>query len=437
MLLTLEQLFEAPIGKADKSMTFGSLHVDLQPRYKFPAVDARNSNGTVDTGEPDNPVILGLEDGFNVYRDRNSGSSVLPGTYDPDNPPPLPKRLTHIPGFRPNEPVIDETTSVSRGPSYDHQAPGTETPDIDVSRSSSYLNDDWEVPAQSLPTYNVTTTSHGSDGAPAVPQKSDDEDSSEPWSINASRTKSINAGPRENYAICEPCGHEQPAVAYCSNCGAQFCSYHWAEQWVHRDKSDQRLKDGVPHEKTDPWLANKIKTIIEPSLSQEEQNRLHQQDEDTTWFGVMPDNAGKLMFHDFGRYEQSSLQSRFPQKSSQYPSLISFVGTTGAGKSTLIKGLVKLASSRHGEKSQTPIVGLVQNQHVPTVRILAVVLPSYGPRFESPNMVLRAYRALISLLLSLNPSRNSILQVNKVMLTPTSSTEWRGPFILGSVFFQQ
>ena len=72
------------------------------------------------------------------------------------------------------------------------------------------------------------------------------------------------------------------------------------------------------------------------------------------------------MFHDFGRYEQSSLQSRFPQKSSQFPSLISFVGTTGAGKSTLIKGLVKLASSNRGDKSQTPIVGLIKNQHIPT-----------------------------------------------------------------------
>lgn len=330
-----------------------------------------------------------------------------PGTYDPDNPPPLPKHPTHIPGYRPNEPLIDEATSVSRGPTYDHQTAGTETPDVDVSRSSSYFHNDWEVPARvpgripvlpsqpPVSTYTTTTTAHGSDMAPPVPQKSDDEDSSEPWSINASRTKFINAGPRENYAVCEPCGREQPAVAYCSNCGAQFCSYHWAEQWVHRDKSDQRLKDGVPHEKTDPWLANKIKTIIEPSLSQEEQNRLHQQDEDTTWFGVMPDNAGKLMFHDFGRYEQSSLESRFPQKSSQYPSLISFVGTTGAGKSTLIKGLVKLASSKRGEKSQTPIVGLVQNQHVPTVRISVILFPSFD--LKAPNLVSGAYRVLLSL----------------------------------------
>ena len=312
-----------------------------------------------------------------MYRDRNSGRDAPPGTYDPDNPPPLPRRPTHIPGFRPNDPVSDGAGPVSRDPSWEISAPHPGTSSIDVSRPPSYYNADYEpmpsvspevpvLPSQPpISNYSTASAVHPYERAPPVPRKGDDGHSSEPWSINGSRTKSMKAGPRENYAFCEPCGREQPSVAYCSNCGAQFCSYHWGEQWVHRDKSDQRLKDGVPHEKTDPWLANKIKTIIEPSLSQEEQNRLHLEDEDTTWFGVMPDNAGKLMFHDFGRYEQSSLESRFPQKSSQYPSLISFVGTTGTGKSTLIKGLVKLASSNHAEKSQTPIVGLVQNQHVP------------------------------------------------------------------------
>ena len=326
----------------------------------------------------DNLSSLGLDDRSDVYRDRSSGYGAPPGAYDPDSAPPLPKRPTHIPGFRVNDSVVDETTLVSQDSACDIRAHHAETSNNDVSQTSSYFNTDYEARAPisdevpvllsepPLSSYSAESTHRTYDKAPPVPEKADHENSSQPWSIHTSRRKSIKAGPRENFAVCEPCGREQPSVAYCSNCGAQFCSYHWAEQWVHRDKSDQRLKDGVPHEKTDPWLANKIKTIIEPSLSQDEQNRLHQEDEDTTWFGVMPDNAGKLMFHDFGRYEQSSLQSRFPQKSSQYPSLISFVGTTGTGKSTLIKGLIKLASSSHGEKSQTPIVGLVQNQHVPT-----------------------------------------------------------------------
>lgn len=201
---------------------------------------------------------------------------------------------------------------------------------------------------------------------PQVPSKAIEEDPSEHWSIHKSKTTPTKAVPNENFAICDPCGREQPSVAYCSNCGARFCRMHWAEQWVHQGKTEQRLKDGVPHEKTDPWLAKNIELIIEPSLSQEEQNRLHQADDDTTWFGVIPDKAGKLLFHDFGRYEYTSLQSRFQEKSSQFPSLISFVGTTGAGKSTLIKGLVKLTSLGDNEKPQTPIVGLVQNQHVPT-----------------------------------------------------------------------
>lgn len=201
---------------------------------------------------------------------------------------------------------------------------------------------------------------------PQVPSKGSEEHPSEQWSIHKPIVAPAKGVPNENFARCDPCGREQPSVSYCSNCGAQFCRLHWAEQWVHQNKTEQRLKDGVPHEKTDPWLAKNIELIIEPSMSQEEQNRLHQADDDTTWFGVIPDKAGKLMFHDFGRYEHVSLQSRFQEKSSQFPSLVSFVGTTGAGKSTLIKGLVKLTSLGDSKNPQTPIVGLVQNQHVPT-----------------------------------------------------------------------
>jgi energy-coupling factor transporter ATP-binding protein EcfA2 len=172
--------------------------------------------------------------------------------------------------------------------------------------------------------------------------------------------------PRESLATCEQCLSEQPFVSYCPACSFHFCRDHWEGQPLHHG---QRLVNGVPHEKTDPLVARKIKSIIEPSISEEEQNLLHRADDDTTWFGVLPDatDSSQRLLHDFGRYEEFLSQSSFSPKSGQFPSLISFVGPTGAGKSTIVKGLVKLPESNNGDlRQQTPVVGLVQHQSVPT-----------------------------------------------------------------------
>jgi len=186
-----------------------------------------------------------------------------------------------------------------------------------------------------------------------------------PEPLNIKTSPSLkSASSWESLAICDQCGTEQPFVSYCPACSFHFCASHWDCQILHHSG---RAVNGVPHEKTDPHLAKRIKSIIEPSISEEEQNRLHREDDDTTWFGVFPNAAGQLLFHDFGRYEEFLSQSTYSPKSRQFPSLISFVGPTGAGKSTVIKALVKLTEvGPHQKKHQTPVVGLVQHQTIPT-----------------------------------------------------------------------
>ena len=189
---------------------------------------------------------------------------------------------------------------------------------------------------------------------------------SEPSSADDPRQAMRGPSPRESLAVCEQCQFEQPFVSYCPACSFHFCRDHWDGQPLHHG---QRLVNGVPHEKTDPLVAKKVKSIIEPSISEEEQAQLHRADDDTTWFGVLPNAAdtSQRLFHDFGRYEEFLSQSMFSPKSGQFPSLISFVGPTGAGKSTIVKGLVKLPESSNGEfRQQTPVVGQVQHQSVPT-----------------------------------------------------------------------
>jgi ribosome biogenesis GTPase A len=89
--------------------------------------------------------------------------------------------------------------------------------------------------------------------------------------------------------------------------------------------------------------------------------------------GVSRDVTGRPNLQDYGRYAtlMGSLQSLDSAKS-RYPQLVSFIGVTNAGKSTVIKMLVNHMKS--GEMAQrdfpTPVVGSVTNDkvRVPEVR---------------------------------------------------------------------
>ncbi|KAF7511091.1 hypothetical protein GJ744_005322 [Endocarpon pusillum] len=170
--------------------------------------------------------------------------------------------------------------------------------------------------------------------------------------------------PRKSHATCDQRQRKQDCVSFCPVCNFNYCQTHWDSQPLHRQPL---TVNGVPHEKTNPDLAKRITSVIEPSVNDAEQNQLHIADDDTTWFGVLPDQAGELMFHDFGRYEEFLAQSMFTTKLAQFPSLLSFVGPTGAGKSTIVKALVKLfVSGTEISKQQAPVVGMSQHQAVPT-----------------------------------------------------------------------
>jgi flagellar biosynthesis GTPase FlhF len=248
--------------------------------------------------------------------------------------------LNHVELYRNPNPFAAEA-----GSGLDHTTAPVHTPDLPPRTSLSDLHE--------TPTFGRTGGRLGST-------------SLEPWSLNNPVYDLKSPSPRESLARCDQCMSEQPCVAYCPACSFNFCRDHWDGQILHKD---QRLVNGVPHEKTDPHLAQRIKSIIEPSVTEEHQDQLHKKDDDATLFGVLPkpNTVGQLLFHDFGRYEEFLSQSMYTPKSGQFPSLISFVGPTGAGKSTIVKALVKLANlGGDNSKQQTPVVGLVQHQAVPT-----------------------------------------------------------------------
>lgn len=162
---------------------------------------------------------------------------------------------------------------------------------------------------------------------------------------------------------CQTCGHRR---FYCNVCSFVFCDPCWDRQFPHRMRP---VPGALPHEKTDHHIAKKIGNVLTPQLKEEQREKLHMDDIDTTWFGVVREGHERPLLQDYGRYATliagvkdlrlgaiSSLSATSDYGEALYPSLISFVGQTGAGKSSLIKLLIDLKSDEN-ETFETPVVG--------------------------------------------------------------------------------
>lgn len=131
---------------------------------------------------------------------------------------------------------------------------------------------------------------------------------------------------------CEMCKKLGEQRWYCNLCTVSLCEACWDGILPH--VLGRLGPDGVPHEKTDHNVAEKIQASLEPKMTQVEQEELHRQDDNTTWFGVARDEIDEPIFQDYGRYatlmaECSAIQRATSDRgASRYPGLVSFVGQT-------------------------------------------------------------------------------------------------------------
>lgn len=168
--------------------------------------------------------------------------------------------------------------------------------------------------------------------------------------------------------LCDDCQTRGHRRYYCKVCSFVFCGPGWERQLLHRTSP---APGTVPHEKTDYHIAETISNVLTPRSKEGHREKLHMDDIRTTWFGIMregQDIHGNLSFKDHGRYAtlidrekilrlegMSSLPTGSDDGEALYPSLISFIGQTGAGKSSLIKLLIDLKSDGN-ETFETPLV---------------------------------------------------------------------------------
>ncbi|KAI1132761.1 hypothetical protein F5Y10DRAFT_230731 [Nemania abortiva] len=178
-----------------------------------------------------------------------------------------------------------------------------------------------------------------------------------------------------NNYLCEDCQRPQNDLYFCSQCTCCYCGECWPKPPPHRPGKRVATK----HDKVDLALYIRLRDTFNPPSDWKTQDKLHQDDEETTWFAVNRDSSGKPeILYDSGRY--ASLVANGSTAGAhlvRFPALVSFIGQTGAGKSTLIKILIerKLNSNliegnvdpaSWREIFPAPVVGSFENCNVPT-----------------------------------------------------------------------
>ncbi|TGJ81236.1 hypothetical protein E0Z10_g7507 [Xylaria hypoxylon] len=122
--------------------------------------------------------------------------------------------------------------------------------------------------------------------------------------------------------------------------------------------------NGKPHEKADPRVVDRLRQILEPTRTEEEHEAELLEDQDTTWFGYGRDASNHPQLYDYGRFAAIVAETHTEEMGERYPQLASFIGETGAGKSTLIKLLIDRQdlASPQGSKYYSPVTSSNQDR---------------------------------------------------------------------------
>ncbi|KAK4225116.1 hypothetical protein QBC38DRAFT_270522 [Podospora fimiseda] len=157
-------------------------------------------------------------------------------------------------------------------------------------------------------------------------------------------------------ASCQTC--KATGILFsCIQCNNfSFCDECWPKWVLHLPGSVGW--DSRPHEKSNAAVVQRLRQILEPSRTDIEHESELQNDDDTTWFGIGRDGLGQSVFEDHGRFASLMSESYNREMDTRYPQLVSYIGQTGAGKSTIIKMLIDrldLRSPLNNQKFPSPV----------------------------------------------------------------------------------
>ncbi|KAF8852713.1 hypothetical protein BDZ45DRAFT_807214 [Acephala macrosclerotiorum] len=172
----------------------------------------------------------------------------------------------------------------------------------------------------------------------------------------------------KHQTACEECFQIQLPNSYCVDCDSTFCPKCWSHARAHAPGKLNR--DGIAHEKSsNKEVIARLMNIFTPPQNPEQQRKLHKTDAGSKWFGVTPNIDGALpLLQDYGRYS-SIMRENSTGDTNRWPQLVSFVGQTGAGKSTIVKALIdyqeRMKNIQAKGEFPSPVAGSA-NAHAPT-----------------------------------------------------------------------
>ena len=170
--------------------------------------------------------------------------------------------------------------------------------------------------------------------------------------------------------VCAKCQREGDidSLCICSGCGGR--AYHklcWPYATNHQPSDGYETCKPPTEFVEHVW----IRWILYSKTSPEQQALLHKDDLWSTWFGVphqleVYQTRPELYIYPRLPYLISKAQSLRDDGSNltQYPSLVSFFGDTGGGKSTLIKALI--CNAALSTAKQVPVLGNNADRHKST-----------------------------------------------------------------------
>src|SRR5438874_1114809 len=82
---------------------------------------------------------------------------------------------------------------------------------------------------------------------------------------------------------CDSCERSNIELFFCAACQCTLCGDCWDTQIAHKKK--RLALGGIPHEKTQHWVARRLQTVFFNRHDEATFQKLHQEDEDTIWFG--------------------------------------------------------------------------------------------------------------------------------------------------------
>ena len=148
--------------------------------------------------------------------------------------------------------------------------------------------------------------------------------------------------------MCKKAGPLSELV-YCFDCRKTYHQACWDKRHNRPVDSDDSDAELATHQKPTP-LREQIWIKDLMNKSDKDYLQSHVDDVYTKWFGVPHDEEEPtlVLWSRLSDLLGSSAQT-------QYPSLCSFFGVTGAGKSTIIESLIKLQQRSHGV--EVPVAG--------------------------------------------------------------------------------